>query len=193
MENVVVTLENNLVIKHSIYGDIKLGDTFWSISKTPKNVYKKCSLCGGEKKLTVKDYTFGCPKCGGQSTGELYYTHNYYSLSECKIDEISFSAYPYVREGLIVVGKTTEGRDVYAKPLVCLDLVSKGRDFTRHNNNIFEWTDNYHESSVSGGSKKYMVRDRKLALTEVKRLNKIEKEGIEKEYGGKEEAITNKG
>lgn len=71
--------------------ELRLGTHVWLLQGETVNVNRKCTVCGGEKSLTVKGYTFKCPKCNGRTTGELWYSYRKFKLIEAVVDEVTFS------------------------------------------------------------------------------------------------------
>ena len=68
---------------------------FYGLVSKPTNVYRKCPLCGGNKRININGETYTCPKCNGRSTGDMWYSYTQYSLVECYIESIVISSTSY--------------------------------------------------------------------------------------------------
>lgn len=68
---------------------------FYGLVSKPTNVYRKCYLCGGNKRININGETYTCPKCNGRPTGDMWYSYTQYSLVEFYIDSIIISRTHY--------------------------------------------------------------------------------------------------
>lgn len=68
---------------------------FYGLVSKPTNVYRKCPLCGGNKRININGETYTCPKCNGRSIGDMWYSYTQYSLVECYIESIVISSTSY--------------------------------------------------------------------------------------------------
>lgn len=68
---------------------------FYGLVSNPTNVYRKCPLCGGNKRININGETYTCPKCNGRSIGGMWYSYTQYSLVECYIESIVISSTSY--------------------------------------------------------------------------------------------------
>ena len=68
---------------------------FYGLVSKPTNVYRKCTLCSGNKRININGETYTCPKCNGRPTGDMWYSYTQYSLVEFYIDSIIISCTHY--------------------------------------------------------------------------------------------------
>lgn len=85
-ENKVV---NSYDINHPNIGKIYVGMRgLYKLKPETKNVNRKCTLCGGNRKIVLKGAEYQCPKCRGNTTGEFWYSYRHYTFNEYFLESI---------------------------------------------------------------------------------------------------------
>ena len=178
-ENKVV---NTYDINHPHFGKLYIGMRgLYKLKPQTKNVNRKCTLCGGNKKIILKGDEYQCPKCKGNTTGEFWYSYKHYEFNEYFLQSIEI-AHSYARDISLLGAEDKQG-------VGSLKFQFTNRDYNKRGyNSGLNYSDlNTHIilSEEEAMSKldyihNYYFIDEALCKKIQRLLNKREKEGIQK-------------
>lgn len=171
-------------IVHPILGQLRLGMRgIYGISATTNWVNRKCPLCNGVKKITLKGEEYTCPKCKGASTGEHWYSLTKYSFNEYFVKRIVLESSSYLRDVKSALPEAQTSQCGYGELRLSFDNVDFNKrvykmnilikDFDRYLITEESQLDN-HIAHISN----YYFVDEKLCKKVQRLLNKRERERV---------------
>lgn len=174
-------------IVHPVLGQLRLGMRgIYGISTTTNWVNRKCPLCNGVKKITLKGEEYTCPKCKGASTGEHWYSLTKYSFNEYFLKRIVLESSNYPRDIKSALPEEAPTSQCgYGELRISLDNVDYNKrvyktDMTIENFDKYLITEESQVDNLLAHISNYYFVDEKLCKKVQRLLNKRERERVAK-------------